>query len=112
MASAQETMSTVNKHLGQFGKETGDFLKKFQEMMGAAHKNDAIDEKTVELVMIGIAVAKQCSYCIDFHVNNALKAGCTRAEILAAASCAVAMGGGPALMYTHHVVEVLDELGR
>jgi AhpD family alkylhydroperoxidase len=112
MGATQDTMSKINQHLGQFGKETGEFLKKFQEMIGAAHKNGTIDEKTVELIMIGIAVAKQCSYCIDFHVNNALKAGCTRGEILAASACAVAMGGGPALMYTHHVVEVLDELGQ
>jgi AhpD family alkylhydroperoxidase len=110
MAGAKDRMATVNKHLGQFGKDTGEFLKKFQEMMGTAHKNDAIDEKTVELIMIGIAVSSQCAYCIDFHVKNALQAGANRQEIMAAAACAVAMGGGPALMYTHHVVEVLDEL--
>jgi AhpD family alkylhydroperoxidase len=112
MGSTQDTMSKVNQHLGQFGKETGEFLKKFQEMMGSAHKNGTIDEKTVELIMIGIAVAKQCSYCIDFHVNNALKAGASRAEILAATQCAVVMGGGPALMYAHHVVEVLNDLEK
>jgi AhpD family alkylhydroperoxidase len=75
-------------------------------------KDGALSAKTKELMMVGIAVALRCEYCLWKHVPEAVKLGATREEILEAVSTAIVMAGGPAVAYGSVVVlQILDELG-
>ncbi len=75
-------------------------------------KDGALSAKTKELMIVGIAVALRCEYCLWKHVPEAVKLGATREEILEAVSTAIVMAGGPAVAYGSVVVlKILDELG-
>jgi AhpD family alkylhydroperoxidase len=111
MANTQDAIAKTRKGMGQLAKDAPEFMQAFRSMVDAVEKSGVLDEKTTELILVGIAVSKQCAYCIHLHVDLALKAGASRQEILAAAQLAVVMGGGPALMYAvNTVVEALDDL--
>jgi len=74
-------------------------------------KDGALSAKTKELMMVGIAVAIRCEYCLWKHVPEAVKMGATREEILEAVSTAIMMSGGPGVAYGSVVVlKILDEL--
>jgi AhpD family alkylhydroperoxidase len=75
-------------------------------------KDGALSARTKELMMVAIAVALRCEYCLWKHVPEAVKLGATREEILEAVSTAIVMAGGPAVAYGSVVVlSILDELG-
>jgi AhpD family alkylhydroperoxidase len=75
-------------------------------------KDGALSARTKELMMVGIAVALRCEYCLWKHVPEAVKLGATREEIMEAVSTAIVMAGGPAVAYGSVVVlQILDELG-
>ncbi|MBS3735099.1 MAG: carboxymuconolactone decarboxylase family protein [Phycisphaerae bacterium] len=96
--------------LGKVAQECPEMMQAFQSLHQAGEAGP-LDLKTVELIAIGHAIIQQCTYCIAFHVKNALDAGATRAEIMQAASVSVVMGGGPALMYATEVARALDDFG-
>ncbi len=109
--STQDAISKTRKGMGQLAKDAPEFMQGFRSMVNAVESAGVLDAKTTELILIGLAVGKQCTYCIELHVELALKAGATREEILAAAQLAIVMGGGPALMYTvNSVLDCLDDL--
>ncbi|MBS3820958.1 MAG: carboxymuconolactone decarboxylase family protein [Planctomycetes bacterium] len=111
MPDINDAISKTRKGMGQLSKDAPEFMQSFRAMVDAVEKSGVIDAKTTELILVAIAVSKQCTYCIHLHVDLALKAGASREEILAAAQLAVVMGGGPALMYTvNTVVDCLDDL--
>jgi AhpD family alkylhydroperoxidase len=112
MASMKENLSTTRNYMGKFMKDAPDFMKNFHAVVEGAENEGPLDAKTVELIMIGIAVKAQCSYCIEIHVQKALQAGLGKDEIIAAAKCAVVMGGGPSLMYVQHVYKCLEEFAE
>jgi len=75
-------------------------------------KDGALSARTKELMMVAIAVALRCEYCLWKHVPEAVKLGANRKEILEAVSTAIVMAGGPAVAYGSVVVlKILDELG-
>ena len=75
-------------------------------------KDGALSARTKELMMVAIAVALRCEYCLWKHVPEAVKLGANRKEILEAVSTAIVMAGGPAVAYGSVVVlNILDELG-
>lgn len=109
--STKDAIAKTRKGMGRLAKEAPEFMQHFSSMVQAVEKSGVLDAKTTELILVGLAVGKQCSYCIELHVELALKAGATREEILAAAELAVVMGGGPALMYAvNSVIDALDDL--
>ncbi|MHB8101657.1 MAG: carboxymuconolactone decarboxylase family protein [Methanosarcina sp.] len=70
-----------------------------------------LSARTKELMMVAIAVALRCEYCLWKHVLEAVKLGATRVEIMEAVSTAIVMAGGPAVAYGSVVVlRILDEL--
>lgn len=81
--------------------------------IGSALSDGSIPAKTKELICIAISVYSRCEYCIVGHAYNALKAGCTRQEILEAATVATAFGGGPTMAYSSALlVAALDEFEK
>ncbi|OPX75421.1 MAG: Carboxymuconolactone decarboxylase family protein [Methanosaeta sp. PtaB.Bin018] len=74
-------------------------------------KEGALDTKTKELILVAVAVALKCEYCLWNHVPMAVKLGASRQEILEATGAAILMAGGPGAAYGSVVVlKILDEL--
>jgi AhpD family alkylhydroperoxidase len=97
LAALEEQMPDVTRALGQLRSEV--------------IKEGALDTKTKELILVAIAVALRCEYCLWNHVPMAAKLGASREEILEATGAAILMSGGPGAAYGSAVVlKILDEL--
>ncbi|MCK9241496.1 carboxymuconolactone decarboxylase family protein [Desulfocurvus sp.] len=94
-----QLLDEFNATLKALNDETPDQLAGFMGFMKAAKADGAIPGKAKNLILVALAVANQCDWCIAVHVANAIKTGATAEEILEAAWLAVLMGGGPKLTY-------------
>ena len=62
-------------------KEMPETVKGFNLMGAAAKKSGALDEKTKEIMALGIAIATRCDSCIGFHVKSLIRLEITREEL-------------------------------
>ncbi len=108
--SYPDQLQQIRGRIGHLAKELPDVMKSFNSLSRHASGAGVLDSKTKELIALAIAVASHCEDCLIFHTQTALQAGATREEIMETLGVALVMGGGPALMYATHVLEVLDQL--
>ena len=104
-----EYRNQIKALMAQLRQEMPDTMKGFGALHAASMKGGAIDEKTKELIALGIGIGARCDGCIAFHTHEALAGGATRQEVLETISVAISMGGGPSLMYGLHALEALDQ---
>ena len=109
-------MPEMNQRLQEFGAMTKRLSKEFPNETGGflqflkqAESGGAVPLKDKELINTALAVAGQCEWCIAFHVQNAVKAGATRNELVEAGFQAVIMHGGPAYAYMIPLMKAVDE---
>jgi AhpD family alkylhydroperoxidase len=108
--SYTEKMKHIRSYTSKFSSTLPDVMKSFYALSKASSAPGVLDSKTKELIALAISVAIHCDDCIAFHTHSALKAGATKEEILETLGVTVFMGGGPALMYTTHVMAAVEEL--
>ena len=84
------------------------YLKLFNEM----NFDEALDQKTRALILIGINSATMDPLSTKFWVKQALKMGATRREVEAAALLAWCRGVSSAEMSIPIIVDAADELGK
>jgi len=108
-------MKTIQRDFNQFMstlvQEYPDVAKAFGGLFTVAERDDALGNKTKELISLALAVAAHCDGCIAVHVAKSLEAGATKDEVMEAAFVAVLMGGAPAMVYTKMVYDTLQEHG-
>lgn len=90
----------------EYPTETNAFLG----FLKKAESGTALDFRQKELINVALAVAAQCEWCIALHVEQAVKAGAGRDDIVEAGFMAVIMHGGPAYMYMTALFRELDSL--
>ena len=83
----------------------------FLAMEKAVYADGALPKKQKELIALGISVARDCESCMQWHVEQAAKAGASFEEILEAIEVAIEMGGGPAAVSARFALEVMDSIG-
>ncbi|HFD79055.1 MAG TPA: carboxymuconolactone decarboxylase family protein [Gammaproteobacteria bacterium] len=106
MSEKLKQIASLTQRLeADYPAETGAFLGFLQK----AEAGKALPLKQKELINVALAVAAQCEWCIAFHVEQALKAGASRDEVVEAGFMAVIMHGGPAYMYMTPLFQALDE---
>jgi AhpD family alkylhydroperoxidase len=98
--------------MGRLSREIPGTLAGFSHLHKEATAAGTLSVKFKELIALGITVAIRCDNCIAFHVNDALKAGATRAEIVETLGVAMMMGGGPATMYACDAFEALEQFEK
>ena len=105
----------LNETVGRLGalqKEAPGMFAGFDVMSKAAKRNGALDEKTKELIALGIAISTRCESCIGFHVRSLVRLGTTRAEFCEALEMIGYMGGGPSIAFGAKALEAFDEFSR
>jgi AhpD family alkylhydroperoxidase len=80
----------------------------FLRMEEAAFADGALPKKTKELIAVGISVRLDCESCVQWHIEQAARAGATMREVLEAVEVAIEMGGGPATVSARFAVEVIE----
>ena len=98
--------------IGALQKETPEMFKGFNTMSAAAKKNGALDEKTKELIALGIGISTRCDSCIGFHVKSLVRLGATREELCEALEMIGYMGGGTSIAYGAKALEAFDEFSK
>ena len=104
----QVFMDGIVADIGVLSKEIPETAKGFGAMGAAAKKPGALDEKTKEIMALGIAIATRCDSCIGFHVKSLIRLGLTRAELCEALAMATYMGGGPSYAYSAKALRAYD----
>jgi AhpD family alkylhydroperoxidase len=80
----------------------------FLEMEKAAFTNGALAKKNKELIAVGISVVMDCESCMQWHIEQAAKAGATNQEVLEAVEVGIEMGGGPATVSARFALDVME----
>ena len=101
-------MDGVVADIAVLNKEIPESVAGFNKMGAAAKKSGALDEKTKEIMALGIAIATRCDSCIGFHVKSLVRLGLSRAELCEALAMATYMGGGPSYAYSAKALKAYD----
>ncbi len=80
----------------------------FLEMEKAAFSDGALPQKAKELIAVGISVVIDCESCMQWHIEQAAKAGASEQEDLEAVEVGIEMGGGPATVSARFALEVME----
>ncbi|MDD3043252.1 MAG: carboxymuconolactone decarboxylase family protein [Methanosarcinaceae archaeon] len=100
----------MEERIASLGKQMPEVMGALGRLHEEVTREGALSTKTKELMMVAIAVAIRCEYCLWAHVPAAIKLGASREEILEAVSTAILMAGGPGAAYGSAVVlKILDE---
>ena len=93
-------------------KAAPETMQAFQGLMRSASAEGKLSARFKELMAISIAIATKCEGCIVFHVQNAIRHGATREELVETICVAVEMGGGPSTVYGGKALAAFDEMRR
>jgi len=102
-------MDETVENIGALAKEMPETAKAFNTMGTFAKKPGALDEKTKEIMALGIAIATRCDSCIGFHVKSLIRLGITREELVEALAMATYMGGGPSYAFSAKALKAFEE---
>jgi AhpD family alkylhydroperoxidase len=103
-------ISNMNGAVRDLRGAAPDVMKSFSEMAVAAHRGEALDGKTKELIALAISVAVRCTPCIAYHAQGAAKAGASREAVAETLAMAIYMGAGPSVMYAAQALEAVDQI--
>jgi len=82
----------------------------FLAMEQATYADGALPRKTKELIAAGISVTMDCESCMQWHIEQAAKAGASQQEVLEAVEDGIEMGGGPATVSARFALEVMEDV--
>ena len=102
-------LNDTMQRMGKLQKEAPETFAGFNLMGKAAKNNGALDEKTKELIALGIAISTRCESCIGFHVKSLVRLETTREEFCEALEMIAFMGGGPSIAFGAKALEAYDE---
>lgn len=108
----KQTMHDFKRGMEMMHKAVPETMQAFTDFMSSVLHEGALDLRTKELISLGMAITARCRYCIGLHVNNALKAGVTKPEIIEVCKVAMLMGGGPAMTYIAEVRKALEHFDK
>lgn len=89
-----------------------EVMAAFGNLGSVVLKDGAISLKTKELIALALSLQNRCETCIMTHVQNAIKAGVTREELVDMLGVCILMGGGPNSAYAATVLEVYDQFSE
>lgn len=81
----------------------------FLTMEEVTYRDGALSKKTKELIAAAIGVVTNCESCMQWHIEQAVKAGASIQEVLEAVEVAIEMGIGPATVNARFALEVMEK---
>ena len=105
-------MEEIGHEIAAFSKEVPETVNGFTQMGTAAKTSGALDEKTKEIMALGIAVATRCESCIGFHIKSLVRLEISRDELCEALAMATFMGGGPSYAYSAKALKAYDTFSK
>ena len=107
--SRMQELSRVRQWAHQMlADKKSNVYEEFLTMERAAYTDGALPKKTKELIAIGISVRINCESCMQWHIEQAAKAGASYGEVLEAVEVGIEMGGGPATVSARFALAVME----
>jgi AhpD family alkylhydroperoxidase len=91
-------MTTLPKGYQKFREKHPQVYAAYETLGKTAAESGPLDEKTRELIKLGMSAARGSESAVQSHVHRALEAGATRAEIEHALTLGINTLGFPAMM--------------
>ncbi len=88
-------------------------IKRFFRLDAAAYEPGgpgALDARTKELLGLVASAVLRCNDCIDYHLDQCVSRGWTKAEIVDALNVALVVGGSIFIPHLRHAMLTLEEL--
>jgi len=82
----------------------------FLQMEKADFAEGAVSKKNKELIAIGISVVTDCESCMQWHIEQAARAGALMQEVLEAVEVGIEMGGGRATVSARFALQVMESV--
>ena len=83
----------------------------FLTMERLAYADGALSKKHKELTGLAVSVVQGCESGMQWHAEQARVAGATFEELLETIEVAIELGGGPAVVASRFVLEVMESIG-
>jgi AhpD family alkylhydroperoxidase len=99
-ARMNERISEID-HLG---------IKRFFRLDSAAYEDGALEPRVKELLGLVASAVLRCNDCIDYHLEQCVKAGWSDDELYDALNVALVVGGSIVIPHLRHAVESIDLL--
>ena len=87
-------------HIGELSPEAMNAFRTWDEI---ALADGAIPKKYKELMAISVALTTQCPYCIEVHLQQAIKAGASEKELAEVVHVAAALRANGAMTHGTHL---------
>ena len=84
--------------------------KAFLDLERAAFSDGELTKQTKELIAVGISVVINCESCMQWHIEQAARAGASKQKVLEAVEVGIEMGGGPATAHARFALEVMADV--
>ncbi len=97
----------LGKMVGEIGSVSPDIVAGYKSLSKAGDNTGHLDRKTRELIALAVAVTRQCDGSITVHLDEALKAGAKKEEIVEALGVVINVNAGAALVYSSRVMDAL-----
>jgi AhpD family alkylhydroperoxidase len=85
-------------------------IKRFLRLDSATYEDGALDARTKELLGLVASAVLRCNDCIDYHLEQCVKAGYTKEQIVDALNVALVVGGSIVIPHARHAMLSLAEL--
>ncbi len=85
-------------------------VKRFLRLDSAAYEEGALSGRTKELLGLVASMVLRCNDCIDYHLEQCVKAGYRNEELVDAINVALVVGGSIVIPHARHAMQTLEEL--
>jgi AhpD family alkylhydroperoxidase len=98
------------KDLMEVMRESDDFFKKFGKLDDEAFMGNVVPKKFKELTMVAISIVSLCNECISYHIQESIKAGASKPEIIEYVKMGMMSRGSISYPYVRFAFKELKEL--
>ncbi|HKL18034.1 MAG TPA: carboxymuconolactone decarboxylase family protein [Halalkalibaculum sp.] len=85
-------------------------IKRFLNLDTNTYKDGALPMQTKELLGLVASAVLRCNDCIDYHLEQCVESGFSKAEIIDALNVALVVGGSIVIPHLRHAVGTLELL--
>jgi len=85
-------------------------IKRFLNLDTATYRDGALAGRTKELLGLVASMVLRCNDCIDYHLEQATKAGWKDEELLEGMQVALIVGGSIVIPHLRHAIATLEAL--
>ncbi|MFO7845572.1 MAG: carboxymuconolactone decarboxylase family protein [Balneolaceae bacterium] len=85
-------------------------IKRFFNLDSNTYKDGALPGQTKELLGLVASAVLRCNDCIDYHLEQCVKTGSTKAEIVDALNVALVVGGSIVIPHLRHAIQTIEQL--